>query len=243
MNLKYPRINANITLQQLVPMLNPDGVIVGNYRCSLAGLDLNRVWQEPTPRLQPGVAALKALMKAFTAEREVVLFCDLHGHSRKMGIFMYGCEKRAAAKLFGAAAGMAAGAAACATITPLPTEPAAPELPLGTLEKSSCVAVSSASAAAAAATAAATTRIAVVTSPAAGTGGDAAVAAAAAAASPPTPAGSHGGARGVPPRLQERVLPLMLAANAPHLFCYGACSFKVQEAYCDCGGAAAALVH
>jgi len=27
---------------KIVPMLNPDGVIVGNYRCSLTGLDLNR---------------------------------------------------------------------------------------------------------------------------------------------------------------------------------------------------------
>ena len=27
---------------KIVPMLNPDGVIVGNYRCSLAGRDLNR---------------------------------------------------------------------------------------------------------------------------------------------------------------------------------------------------------
>lgn len=27
---------------QVVPMLNPDGVVVGNYRCSLAGRDLNR---------------------------------------------------------------------------------------------------------------------------------------------------------------------------------------------------------
>lgn len=27
---------------KIVPMLNPDGVIVGNYRCSLAGVDLNR---------------------------------------------------------------------------------------------------------------------------------------------------------------------------------------------------------
>ncbi len=26
-------------------------------------------------------------------EREVVLFCDLHGHSRKAGIFVYGCER------------------------------------------------------------------------------------------------------------------------------------------------------
>lgn len=29
-------------LWEVVPMLNPDGVIVGNYRCSLAGRDLNR---------------------------------------------------------------------------------------------------------------------------------------------------------------------------------------------------------
>jgi murein tripeptide amidase MpaA len=27
---------------KVIPMLNPDGVIVGNYRCSLTGLDLNR---------------------------------------------------------------------------------------------------------------------------------------------------------------------------------------------------------
>lgn len=27
---------------KIVPMLNPDGVIVGNYRCSLGGYDLNR---------------------------------------------------------------------------------------------------------------------------------------------------------------------------------------------------------
>ena len=27
---------------KIVPMLNPDGVVVGNYRCSLAGVDLNR---------------------------------------------------------------------------------------------------------------------------------------------------------------------------------------------------------
>ena len=27
---------------KIIPMLNPDGVIVGNYRCSLGGYDLNR---------------------------------------------------------------------------------------------------------------------------------------------------------------------------------------------------------
>ena len=29
---------------KIVPMLNPDGVIQGNYRCSLLGCDLNRKW-------------------------------------------------------------------------------------------------------------------------------------------------------------------------------------------------------
>jgi murein tripeptide amidase MpaA len=29
---------------RIVPMLNPDGVIYGNHRCSLLGCDLNRKW-------------------------------------------------------------------------------------------------------------------------------------------------------------------------------------------------------
>lgn len=36
---KYLRNNF---VFKIIPMLNPDGVIVGNYRCSLSGLDLNR---------------------------------------------------------------------------------------------------------------------------------------------------------------------------------------------------------
>ncbi|PNJ68233.1 AGBL2 isoform 14, partial [Pongo abelii] len=32
----------DIFVFKVLPMLNPDGVIVGNYRCSLAGRDLNR---------------------------------------------------------------------------------------------------------------------------------------------------------------------------------------------------------
>lgn len=34
--------SVGFVVLQVVPMLNPDGVVVGNYRCSLAGRDLNR---------------------------------------------------------------------------------------------------------------------------------------------------------------------------------------------------------
>lgn len=38
---------------KIIPMLNPDGVINGNYRCSLAGCDLNRRWKTPNRSLHP----------------------------------------------------------------------------------------------------------------------------------------------------------------------------------------------
>lgn len=38
---------------KIIPMLNPDGVINGNYRCSLAGCDLNRRWKAPSKMLHP----------------------------------------------------------------------------------------------------------------------------------------------------------------------------------------------
>lgn len=44
---------------KIVPMINPDGVIVGNYRCSLSGMDLNRQYIGPSPRLHPEIYAIK----------------------------------------------------------------------------------------------------------------------------------------------------------------------------------------
>ena len=80
---------------KLVPMMNPDGVINGNYRCSLAGCDLNRRWKHPSNVIHPTIYATKKLAKQLHLERGVVLFCDLHGHSRKQNVFMYGCDNRA----------------------------------------------------------------------------------------------------------------------------------------------------
>ena len=75
---------------KIVPMINPDGVINGNYRCALCGSDLNRRYKAPSKVLHPVVFSIKRLVKSFSKEREFVLFCDFHGHSRRKNIFMYG---------------------------------------------------------------------------------------------------------------------------------------------------------
>ena len=45
----------------MVPMLNPDGVIAGNYRTSMSGHDLNRKFDEPNFRLHPSVWNIKKM--------------------------------------------------------------------------------------------------------------------------------------------------------------------------------------
>ena len=77
---------------KIIPMLNPDGVINGNYRCNLAGADLNRRWQDPLKSIHPTIFAAKKMIKSLCKERPVELICDLHGHSRRHNIFMYGCN-------------------------------------------------------------------------------------------------------------------------------------------------------
>ena len=74
-------------------MLNPDGVIVGNYRCSLSGRDLNRNYKTNLREAYPTIWHTKQLIRKISEEREVVLYCDLHGHSRKQNVFIYGCDK------------------------------------------------------------------------------------------------------------------------------------------------------
>jgi len=79
---------------KVVPMLNPDGVINGQYRCSLSGHDLNRQWQNPCRVLHPTVHSFKQIIRYTKAARDVAIFCDIHGHSRKCNMFMYGCTSK-----------------------------------------------------------------------------------------------------------------------------------------------------
>jgi hypothetical protein len=54
---------------KIIPMLNPDGVINGNHRCSLSGHDLNRQWISPDPSLHPTIYGTKGLMEWITRKR------------------------------------------------------------------------------------------------------------------------------------------------------------------------------
>ncbi|KAJ8380906.1 hypothetical protein SKAU_G00016840 [Synaphobranchus kaupii] len=80
---------------KIIPMLNPDGVINGNHRCSLSGEDLNRQWLNPNAELHPTIYHTKGLLQYLSAiQRAPLVYCDYHGHSRKKNVFMYGCSMK-----------------------------------------------------------------------------------------------------------------------------------------------------
>ena len=79
-------------------MLNMDGVIEGNNRCSLAGtcqictpidmkgFDLNREWNSPTKEMHPTIYHTKQLLKLLPScgkPSKIAMYIDLHGHARK----------------------------------------------------------------------------------------------------------------------------------------------------------------
>ncbi|KAK6034584.1 zinc carboxypeptidase [Cooperia oncophora] len=77
---------------KLVPMLNPDGVINGSHRCSLSGVDLNRVWDKPSRHVHPEIYHTKAVIQYMCdiLKTPPSVFVDLHGHSRRANVFMFG---------------------------------------------------------------------------------------------------------------------------------------------------------
>ncbi|XP_053538244.1 cytosolic carboxypeptidase 4 isoform X1 [Ictalurus punctatus] len=78
---------------KIIPMLNPDGVIHGNHRCSLSADDLNREWMKPSLVLSPTVYHAKGLLYYLCSiGKTPLVFCDYHGHSRKKNVFLYGCS-------------------------------------------------------------------------------------------------------------------------------------------------------
>jgi cytosolic carboxypeptidase protein 2/3 len=81
----------------IVPMINPDGVVLGNHRCSILGRDINRRFDHPNSKLEPEPYALRRHLKkiqkeAFESGRfdKILAFIDIHAHSNRKSCFMYG---------------------------------------------------------------------------------------------------------------------------------------------------------
>ncbi|RZF37316.1 hypothetical protein LSTR_LSTR005648 [Laodelphax striatellus] len=77
---------------KIVPMLNPDGVFLGNYRSSLMGLDLNRWWNSISHWLHPTLHSVFSFLSAIDQDKNMELdfVMDIHAHCSLLGVFVYG---------------------------------------------------------------------------------------------------------------------------------------------------------
>ena len=79
---------------KIVPMLNPDGVIHGNFRMNILGKDLNRMWEEPKEEICPTIYNTIKMIQKTLESRDIYFFCDFHGHSNKHNFFLYSCKSK-----------------------------------------------------------------------------------------------------------------------------------------------------
>ena len=64
----------------IFPMMNPDGVLVGNSRTSFAGCDLNRRWSKPNEIIHPEIFYTKSLIHKIASKQNISFIIDFHGH-------------------------------------------------------------------------------------------------------------------------------------------------------------------
>ncbi|KAM3964798.1 uncharacterized protein ACR2FA_001190 [Aphomia sociella] len=84
-------LRNNIVLQ-VIPMLNPDGVFLGNQRSDLFGSDLNRCWHRATTFSHPALIPIKELVRKNTSGKDVQLdfIIDIHSDVSHEGVFVRG---------------------------------------------------------------------------------------------------------------------------------------------------------
>jgi murein tripeptide amidase MpaA len=70
--MSYPTSEINEMLKKtqliLIPMINVDGVTLGNYRVSFSGDDLNRTYHDPKQN-HPETKELKKLVESLSKEK------------------------------------------------------------------------------------------------------------------------------------------------------------------------------
>ena len=64
----------------IIPMMNPDGVLVGNSRTGFAGCDLNRRWSKPNEIIHPEIFYTKSLILKTALHHNISFIIDFHGH-------------------------------------------------------------------------------------------------------------------------------------------------------------------
>jgi hypothetical protein len=80
----------------VVPMVNIDGVKLGNNRTGVLGHDFNRNWNmEEYPKkdqMFPEVSAIINLIRKLKRKypKKLKMFLDFHGHSSQQNVFTYG---------------------------------------------------------------------------------------------------------------------------------------------------------
>ncbi|KAG8315662.1 hypothetical protein J6590_066567 [Homalodisca vitripennis] len=71
-------------------------VAASPHRCGLTNEDLNRRWSQPSPVLHPVIYHTKGLLdySVRVLKKVPYVFCDIHGHSRRKNVFLYGCSNQ-----------------------------------------------------------------------------------------------------------------------------------------------------
>eukprot|EP00966_Prymnesium_polylepis_P057196 1325128-Prymnesium_polylepis.2 len=72
-----------------VPMLNPDGVAFGHCRADARGIDLNRMYAQPSHDEQPSVHAALAVAQQLHGRGDLYCYIDAHAHGNRRGCFFY----------------------------------------------------------------------------------------------------------------------------------------------------------
>jgi len=77
---------------KIIPMLNPDGVFLGNQRCNVVGQDLNRAWAESNKFLHSEIIEVKKQLVYYDnhTKYDLDMVLDIHAHTALTGLFIYG---------------------------------------------------------------------------------------------------------------------------------------------------------
>ena len=73
-----------------VPIINPDGVYRGHYRTDPNGINLNRYYISPSPKLHSPIYGIRKLILALHNTKRLFASLDLHAHAVRKGAFIYG---------------------------------------------------------------------------------------------------------------------------------------------------------